>query len=87
MFETQKNKHKTLIELLQTGKGFQIIFIQFNKKKKKKCIQISNTVQSIWVSLCCWVQLICNEPIAYLCYLALKLQSCNNYYLGIFFFF
>lgn len=40
MFETQKkqtkkNKHKTLIELLQTGKGFQIIFIQFKKKKKK----------------------------------------------------
>lgn len=34
MFETQKNKHKTLIELLQTGKGFQIIFIQFKKKRK-----------------------------------------------------
>lgn len=29
----KKNKHKTLIELLQTGKGFQIIFIQFKKKK------------------------------------------------------
>lgn len=32
----KKNKHKTLIELLQTGKGFQVIFIQFKKKNKIK---------------------------------------------------